>query len=102
MLWRGRQGSGNVDDRRGMGGGLAVGGGIGGVIVLILSLLFGGNNPLENMNVAPQEGSSTSAAEDESAQFVSVVLKETEDVWNQIFEQEFGQDYREPRLVLFT
>lgn len=104
MLWRGRQGSGNMEDRRGMGG-LAVGGGIGGVIVLILSLLFGGN-PLENINPGPgvtQEGaSSSSAADDEASQFVSVVLKETEDVWNQIFQQEFGGDYGEPRLVLFS
>lgn len=93
-----------MEDRRGMGG-LAVGGGIGGVIVLILSLLFGGN-PLENINPGPgvtQEGaSSSSAADDEASQFVSVVLKETEDVWNQIFQQEFGGDYGEPRLVLFS
>jgi uncharacterized protein len=102
MRWLGRQGSGNVEDRRGMGG-LAVGGGIGGVIVLILSLLFG-NNPLENINVgqSPQYEQATSDVQDQQAQFVSVVLKETETVWNALFEQEFGQDYAEPRLVLFT
>jgi uncharacterized protein len=100
MKWLGRQGSGNVEDRRGMGG-LAVGGGIGGIIVLILSLIFGGN-PLENTNIGTQQGHTTSAAEDEHAQFVSVVLKETENVWNFVFEQEFGKDYQEPSLVLFT
>ncbi|HYG02015.1 MAG TPA: neutral zinc metallopeptidase [Chryseosolibacter sp.] len=102
MRWRGRQGSGNVEDRRGMGG-LAIGGGIGGIVVVILSLLFGGN-PLENLNVgSPSSGSSTSSPlEDEKAQFVSVVLNETEMVWNQIFHEEFGADYSEPRLVLFT
>jgi uncharacterized protein len=102
MRWIGRQGSGNVEDRRGMGG-LAVGGGIGGVIVLLLSLLFG-NNPLENVNVGQPSGYNQAQTEvqDQQAQFVSVVLKETESVWNTLFEQEFGQDYAEPRLVLFT
>ena len=101
MKWLGRQGSGNVEDRRGMGGGLAIGGGVGGVIILILSLIFGGN-PLENVNVGSQQGYTTSEAEDQQAKFVSVVLKETENVWNELFQQEFNQDYPEPHLVLFT
>jgi uncharacterized protein len=103
MRWVGRQGSGNVEDRRGMGGRMAIGGGIGGIVVLILSLLLGGN-PLENINVgtAPQQDQATSQAEDEQAKFVGVVLKETENVWNDIFQKEFGSDYQEPKLVLFT
>jgi predicted metalloprotease len=44
MLWRGREGSSNVEDRRGLsGGGLAVGGGIGGLIIGLLYMLLGGN-----------------------------------------------------------
>jgi predicted metalloprotease len=103
MRWTGRQGSGNVEDRRGMGGRLAVGGGIGGIIVLVLSLLLG-NNPLQNINVdnPTQSSQATSQAEDEEAQFVSVVLKETENVWHQLFQQQLGKDYIEPKLVLFT
>jgi uncharacterized protein len=103
MRWVGRQGSGNVEDRRGMGGRLAIGGGVGGIVVLILSLLLGGN-PLENINVGTgqQNNQATSQAQDEQAKFVSVVLKETENVWNDIFQQEFGKDYQEPRLVLFS
>lgn len=101
MRWIGRQGSGNVQDRRGMGG-LAVGGGIGGVIILILGLLMG-QNPLDYINnsnpKAYQEENSAEA--DEKAQFVSVVLKDTEDVWNKIFEEQ-GSDYQEPVLVLFS
>lgn len=38
MRWAGRQGSGNVEDRRGMGGRVAIGGGIGGIAILIISL----------------------------------------------------------------
>ena len=100
MQWRGRQGSGNVSDRRGMGGKLAVGGGLGGIVVLILSLLLGGN-PLETINVGSQSNYTPSAEEDERAQFVGVVLKDTEDVWNSLFEESFNADYQEPTLVLF-
>lgn len=106
MKWRGRAGSGNVSDRRGMGGNLAIGGGLGGVIVLILSLLFGGggggNNPLDNLNPGGGTAYQPSAEEDEKAQFVSVVLKDTEDVWHKLFQQEFNASYQEPTLVLFT
>jgi uncharacterized protein len=101
MQWRGRQGSGNVSDRRGMGGKLAVGGGLGGIVVLILSLLLGGN-PLETINVGSQNNYTPSAEEDERAQFVGVVLKDTEDVWNSLFEESFNTDYQEPTLVLFS
>jgi predicted metalloprotease len=102
MRWLGRQGSGNVQDRRGMGG-LAVGGGIGGIIVLILGLLMG-QNPLDyinNNNPKAYQDESTNAAADEKAQFVSVVLKDTEDVWNRLF-SEAGGEYQEPVLVLFS
>ena len=101
MQWRGRQGSGNVSDRRGMGGKLAVGGGLGGIVVLLLSLLLGGN-PLETINVGSQGNYTPSAEEDERAQFVGVVLKDTEDVWNSLFEESFNADYQEPTLVLFS
>ncbi len=104
MRWQGRQGSGNVNDRRGRGG-LAIGGGIGGVIVLVLSLLFGGN-PSELINGGgSQTGVQTGtndAEQDERAQFISVVLKDTEDVWNKIFAEQLNQDYKEPTLVLFS
>ena len=103
MRWQGRQGSSNVDDRRGIsGGGIAIGGGILGVIALVVNFLLGGDGaqlPLPNQNqplTAEQQ-----AAQDSQAQFVSVVLKETEDVWNEIFAQ-MGADYAEPRLELFT
>ena len=42
MLWRGRRQGENVEDRRGVsGGGLAVGGGLGGIVVLVIALLLG-------------------------------------------------------------
>lgn len=105
MKWMGRQGSGNMQDRRGMGGGgLAIGGGVGGIVILIISMLLG-YNPLESINgdqSAQSYQQPGSQAEDQQAQFVSVVLKETENVWNSLFEQNFGKDYDEPQLILFT
>jgi predicted metalloprotease len=103
MRWRGRQGSSNVDDRRGIsGGGIAVGGGILGVIALVINFLIGGDSsqlPLPDQNQPLTE--EQRAAQDSQAQFVSVVLRETENVWNEVFAG-MGSDYVEPRLELFT
>ena len=108
MRWRGRQGSGNVEDRRGMGGGgkIAIGGGAG-LIIVIISLLLG-QNPLEYINPGGVDGSQIqqqqqplSEEENQKAEFVRVVLKDTEDVWNKLF-QERGETYQEPVLVLFS
>ena len=105
MLWQGRRQSSNVEDRRGIGaGGLAVGGGVIGVIALIINLLMGGD-PSQIPELLPQQQSQPQtteqkAADDERAQFVKVVLAETEDVWNNIFQKQ-GQDYPEPTLVMF-
>ncbi|MEI6949110.1 neutral zinc metallopeptidase [Paraflavisolibacter sp. H34] len=104
MRWMGRQGSGNVEDRRGVSGGqVAVGGGIIGVIVLVLNFLLGGDGG--QMPPLPGQGRQVTAeqkaAEDKDAQFVSVVLKDTEDVWNALFQKQ-GKNYSEPKLVLFS
>lgn len=101
MRWKGRQRSGNVQDRRGMGG-VAIGGGIGGVIILVLALLMG-QNPLDYLNTGnPQVyQESNTADDDEKFEFVSVVLKDTEDVWHTLFEQH-GMQYQEPQLVVFS
>jgi predicted metalloprotease len=108
MRWLGRQQSGNVEDRRGMGGGgkIAIGGGAG-IIILIISVLLG-QNPLEYINPGGGDGSQIqqqqqplSEEENQKAEFVKVVLKDTEDVWNKLF-QERGETYQEPVLVLFS
>lgn len=107
MLWRGQQGSDNVEDRRGIsGGGLAVGGGIGGLIIYLLYTLLGGNpnNAPELMpgqQAQSQQGQQyngqQNAANDTLAQFTSVVLRYTEDVWSDIM-----PNYRKPTLVMYT
>ena len=97
MRWQGRRQSGNVEDRRRSGGrGLAIGGGIGGVggiIVLVLYLLLGGN-PTEVTQslqgegaVAPTEAGELSQEQREMGEFGSVVLADIEEVWNEQFRQ---------------
>jgi predicted metalloprotease len=105
MKWRGRQGSGNILDRRGMSGRrmVGIGGGIGGIIIAIIVLLMGGD-PSQLLNMGTDDNRteqvSTTPAEDSLAQFVAVVLRDTETVWGKIFEQS-GSEYRQPKLVLF-
>ncbi|TWG53846.1 neutral zinc metallopeptidase [Aminobacter sp. J44] len=128
MLWKGRRQSSNIEDRRGggmpggrIGGGGPIrlpigrgagGGGLSGIIILVvlffalracgidpLQILAGGGIGGGQQIGFEQQGNSQ--VTDEEAQFVSVVLAETEDVWNGIFQAE-GQEYSEPRLVLFT
>jgi len=106
MRWRGRQPSSNVEDRRGRPrAGLALGGG-GAIIVLLLALVFGVDPTalLEQSGTSLQvdSGSPTlSEADRELGQFVSVVLRDTEDVWGRIFSG-MGMEYEVPTLVLFT
>ncbi|HPM37644.1 MAG TPA: neutral zinc metallopeptidase [candidate division Zixibacteria bacterium] len=109
MRWQGRRTSDNVEDRRGIGGrGLAVGGGLGGILAVVLFLVLGGNpdevmQSLQQTGVEVPAGSTAELSDEErqEGQFVGVILAETEDVWNRLFQQA-GQSYREPKLVLFS
>ena len=107
MLWKGRRGSSNVDDRRGIsGGGVAAGGGIVAVIIYIVyTFLGGGGDSSQLPNIMPgttqtEMTPEEKAADDERADFVKVVMADTEDVWNKLFAG-MGKDYAEPTLVLF-
>ena len=131
MRWKGRRQSSNIEDRRGMGGGMGgmrfpggLGGGFGGggmrrgggigifgILILLgiawllginpLALLsgdLGGGGYVEQPQQSAGGGTLASPQEEELKEFVAVVLAETEDTWNQIL----GQQYREPKLVLFS
>jgi len=109
MRWQGRQSSDNVEDRRGGGGNRAVGGiGIGVIVMAIIVQLLGGDGCAVIQQAAVQQPQTqqtqtqTSAEDDELAQFVKVVLKDTENVWNKVFPEQLGRNYREPVLVIFT
>jgi uncharacterized protein len=117
MRWRNPRRSGNIEDRRGMRVPMkAVGGGIGGLILLIVIVLVGGGDPgmIFNDGINSNTGvnnpgspsfyeGTTPISEEERqlADFVSIVLADTEDTWNEIFASE-SLDYREPTLVLFS
>lgn len=112
MQWRNRRQSSNVEDVRGMGGkGIALGGGGIGVALLALVIYLCGGDPqqlLENLpsqTQAPQQQqpqNPNSKPTDEQAQFIRVVLADTEDVWNQVLPQQARIRYSEPTLVLFS
>jgi predicted metalloprotease len=106
MRWQGRRGSSNIEDRRGMGVGLPVGGGIGGLVLLLLFSALTGQNPIDMINAGGPEQDQTVGTtgvrdDDPQAQFVSVVLADTEETWREIF-RERGEAYAPPILVLFT
>jgi len=128
MLWRGGRQSSHIEDRRGTGGGGALGGmgmpgrrgiplgrgagmgGLGLIVIVALGLFFGihpsqllqgnlGDNPSTPYSGVPQ--GPADASEAELKDFVSVVLAETEDTWREQFRL-LGRNYEEPTLVLFS
>jgi uncharacterized protein len=112
MRWTGLRRSVNVEDRRGQGGmmgmggrpRMAMGGGIG-TLILLAVIYFLGGNPMALLETgsdfAPSHGPARDVPRnDEQGQFVTAILGSTEDVWSSLFEQ-MGRDYQVPRLVLF-
>ncbi|MBC2835359.1 neutral zinc metallopeptidase [Paragemmobacter straminiformis] len=108
MEWRGRRGSGNIEDRRRMGGGGRAGvGGIGVIAVVLIGWFFGVDltpllqegGPVSTQGQPPR---SLTAADREIGDFVSVTLADTEEVWQRLFREQVGQDYRPVTLVLFS
>lgn len=129
MRWKGRRQSRNIDDRRGQPAGfsassarggaglikllpmlLSTNGGrailvVGGLVVVgaklagidLLPMLMGGGS----ISTARHSSPAMSQAQEELANFVGVVLADTEDTWQQVF-QDNGATYLEPTLVLFT
>jgi len=104
MRWQGRRQSDNVEDRRGSRTPLAVGGGLGAIVMVVLYLIMGGD-PNEVLQQSIQQPSSEttkfSLREEELAAFTKVVLAETEDVWDSIY-LSINDRYEQPRLVLFS
>lgn len=114
MEWEGRQESQNVEDRRGMGvgrGTMAVGG-VGGIIIVVVGLLFGvdlrelvdvqgpGGGP--GGQPGQQEGPrQTNAQEERQAAFTKVIFHDTEVIWEEQFAK-LGKKYEKPILVLFS
>ena len=106
MRWEGQRESGNVEDRRGMGGVGAGGLGLGGIVLVLVVSYFTGINPfmLLNMLSGTQDMPESSAPvtpgppNDQLGKFAAIVLADTETTWRQLL----GPRYEDPRLVLFT
>jgi predicted metalloprotease len=117
VKWRGREGSKNVEDRRG-----AAAAGLSGVAILLLRFVFSrfgvggivvliggffalravGIDPLLLLNGQPASGPVEVSAEDQEAfDFSSVILAETEKVWSDIFAQN-GRQYAPAKMVIYT
>ncbi|MEZ4547658.1 MAG: neutral zinc metallopeptidase [Thermodesulfobacteriota bacterium] len=111
MRWRMGRRSTNVEDRRGvrLGGRGAAGGGLGLIVIIIIAVLLGADPSklLSDISSTGVDQSSyyeqqpISGEDQELADFVSVVLADTEDTWTEIFAQ-YNGSYREPTLVLFS
>jgi len=119
MKWEGNRESDNVEDVRGSGGGggggFRLGGGSVGVGTIaialvagwifginpltILGVLSGGGSPIEQSQ--PQAPAGKPPADDQAAKFVSVVLANTEDVWQAQFKR-MGANYQAPKLAIFS
>jgi len=107
MRWRNNRESSNVEDRRGLRAAPTIaGGGIGTIIIVLVAMYFGIDPGFLLQSGAPggapdQQSVQRTPADDESRQFVSVVLADTEDTWRTLFRQ-MGGAYQDPKLVLFT
>jgi predicted metalloprotease len=109
MLWQGRRESENIEDERSSGGGrrIAVGSGLGGVILVVAYLLLGGDpqalvdSQQQQSQVSQSRALNPNAPRDDASKFVAVVLADTEDAWHTVFRQ-IGREYEEPKLVLFS
>lgn len=114
MRWRDERRSDNIEDRRrAVPAGVAVGGGVGTLVLVLVAMLLGAD-PRQVLNLLqanpraapPGAGPGAQArpanpAEEERKDFVAAILGDTEDVWNDVF-RKMGKRYEEPKLVLFT
>lgn len=112
MRWTTGRRSDNVEDQReaGISGRKVTGGGIGILLLALVGMYFGIDPALIlNSNLggggptaqSARQATRPNPAEDKLADFVSVVLADTEDTWGKLF-QEAGAKYEKPKLVLFT
>lgn len=104
MKWRGRKSSRNIEDRRRLAPGKAGIGGIGLIVILLIGYFLGIDvSPLLEQpgGQSSSSGSQITAADEEAAQFVSVTLADTEDIWTSVFKTQLNSPYSPPVLVLY-
>ncbi len=120
MRWQGQERSKNIEDRRSMKGPAAIGGG--GILIILIGAIIAFMNGAQPQQIAQQVGQQLQqqqqrqagqaaaggvdeallAEQAEAQAFSEVVLKYTEDVWNELFPQVLGKEYQEPILVFYA
>lgn len=111
MRWENGRRSENVEDRRGKGvSPTFAGGGLGAIVIVLIAMYFGIDPTiiLQQMGVGNSNTESSrhepvtfSPEENALADFVSVVLGDTEDTWQALFKSA-DHTYQNPVLVLFS
>ena len=110
MRWQGRERSQNVEDRRGSRPMRVAGGG--GLLVLVIAgiAMLLGADPRAFLGLVGQQQAQQGQAiqqappvDDKAAEFIEVILKDTENVWTKLFQQHVeGGGYRPPRLIIYS
>jgi predicted metalloprotease len=112
MKWEGEEQSSNVEDRRGLSKkGLAIGGGAGALILVVVAALLGIDPQKVNQLLGgaqgggqqggPAEERPLSAEEKRGQEFAATILRFTEKVWDDQF-RKIGKEYVKPHMVLFS
>ena len=106
MRWEGGREGGNIEDRRGLGGPVGVGGmWVGGVVLALIGYFVFGIDPsttssaLSGGGQYEQQAGTRGAPSDAGGRFVDVVSTNVDDVWAAIFKRE-GQTYQPPAAVV--
>ena len=111
MEWRGGRRGGNIEDRRGMGGGAVVGGGVGilGIAAVLIGVFVFDMDPQQAMDLVggvgggsqPVQEGKRGTPQDEAGQFVDVIEQSNAEVWTAIFAAS-GKQYERPAgMVLY-
>lgn len=102
MRWQGGRRGGNIDDRRGMGGGAMIGGGLGTVVLAAIGYFVFGIDPQTTTQLASQFGGAgvsegrAGSPTDQAGAFVDVVGTNIDDVWKTRI-----QGYQPPTVTLY-
>jgi len=109
MRWQDQRQSDNVEDRRGGGRGIAIGGGGIGVLVIALVIYLCGGDPSKLLNSsapqdvpAPGTAANKTVSQDQNMQFARAIEGNLEDAWKQILPAQTRTAFKPPKLVIFT
>ena len=100
----------NVEDRRGMGRPMMIGGGGIGVVILAIAIYLCGGDPSQLLQTGPSQGdipapgtaANKGVSQDEKLKFARAIEGNLEDAWKQILPAQTRLQFRAPKLVTFS